>query len=295
MKPAPFELHRPASLAEAVETVGAFGEEAKVLAGGQSLVPLLALRLVTPAHLVDLDLVEDLRRVEVINGNLSIGAMVRHVALGRDEMVRTRAPLVVRAVPLVGHAAIRNRGTFGGSLAHADPAAEHPAVCVALGATMELVGPKGTRRVPADEFFVSTFETVLDPDELLRRCTCPGRRAQWLRDRGDRTAPWRLRLRRRGVLGNGSASTIGSIEPASRCSGWRTGPGGRRRRRRRCSAPPRPGSTRPTWQSWPSWPSVASTRPTACTPAVDTCDMRLGCSSRDASDGDGGGDRWVSI
>lgn len=173
MKPAPFELHRPTSLAEAVETMGAFGEDAKVLAGGQSLVPLLALRLVTPAHLVDLDLVEDLRRVEVTDGDLSIGAMVRHVALGRNEMIRTRAPLVVRAVPLVGHAAIRNRGTFGGSLAHADPAAEHPAVCMALGATMELVGPKGTRRVPADEFFVSTFETVLDPDELLRAVHLP--------------------------------------------------------------------------------------------------------------------------
>jgi carbon-monoxide dehydrogenase medium subunit len=167
VKPAPFELHRPVSSLEAVEILGAFGDDAKVLAGGQSLVPLLALRLVTPAHLVDLDLVEGLRRVEVADGTVTIGAMVSHQAVGRDAAVERWAPLLARAVPLVGHAAIRNRGTIGGSLAHADPAAEYPAVCLALGARMELLGPNGTRQVPADEFFVSTFTTSLEADELL--------------------------------------------------------------------------------------------------------------------------------
>jgi carbon-monoxide dehydrogenase medium subunit len=173
MKAAPFDLHRPASVAEAVELLAGFGDDGKVLAGGQSLVPLLALRLVTPPNLVDLDRVDELRVVDVDEHEVHVGAMVRHAAALRHGALGAAAPLVTRALPFVGHEAIRNRGTIGGSLAHADPAAELPAVCLALRATMQLAGPDGTRDVPADDFFVSTYTTALRADELLTRVRLP--------------------------------------------------------------------------------------------------------------------------
>ena len=167
MKPAAFDLHRPTSVADAVALLAAHGDEAKVLAGGQSLVPLLSLRLATPAHLVDVGGVLGLGEVTRTATGLRVGAMVSHRRAGRDPGVAAGAPLLARAVPLVGHAAIRSRGTVGGAIAHADPAAEYPAVCVALGAELEVVGPAGTRLVPARAFFVSTYTTALAADELL--------------------------------------------------------------------------------------------------------------------------------
>jgi carbon-monoxide dehydrogenase medium subunit len=149
------------------------GDEAKLLAGGQSLMPVLAMRLAMPTQLVDLDRVDELRGIDRVNEHVRIGAMTRHADLPRNDAVAERVPLLARAVPLVGHIAIRNRGTIGGALAHADPAAEYPAVCVALGATMEIVGPNGTRDVAADDFFDSTFTTALEPDELLRAIRLP--------------------------------------------------------------------------------------------------------------------------
>jgi len=174
MKPAPFSYHRPETLAEAVGTLAAFGDEAKVLAGGQSLVPVLALRLGRFGHLVDLGQVAALRYVRD-DGGVAVGAMTTHAAAGRDPLVAGSVPLLARAIPFIGHFQVRNRGTVGGSCAHADPAAEIPAVAVTLDAEMEAVGAEGTRRIPAAEFFASTYTTTLAPDEVLTALRFPVR------------------------------------------------------------------------------------------------------------------------
>jgi carbon-monoxide dehydrogenase medium subunit len=167
VKPAPFDYHAPATVAETVGLLAGLGDEAKLLAGGQSLVPMLALRLARPEHIVDLNRVSELFRVEHADGVLTVGAMVRHATAARHPEIVAAAPLLARAAPYIGHFQIRNRGTVGGSLVHADPAAEHPAVAVALDAEMEAIGPSGARRIPAAEFFESTFMTTLAPDEVL--------------------------------------------------------------------------------------------------------------------------------
>jgi carbon-monoxide dehydrogenase medium subunit len=167
MKPAPFAYHAPASLSEAIELLVEFEDEAKVLAGGQSLIPVLAMRLSQYEHLIDLRSIPGLVGVEPTSQGVRIGAMTTHARAGRNPDVTARIPLLARAVPYIAHAAIRNRGTVGGSLAHADPSAEHPAVALALDAEMEAVGPNGTRRISASEFFLSLWTTSLEPDELL--------------------------------------------------------------------------------------------------------------------------------
>jgi carbon-monoxide dehydrogenase medium subunit len=175
MKPAPFSYHRPETLAEAVGTLAAFGDEAKVLAGGQSLVPVMALRLGRFGHIVDLGQVGALRYVRDDGGSIAVGAMTTHAAAGRDPLVAGSVPLLARAIPFIGHFQIRNRGTVGGSCAHADPAAEIPAVVVTLDAEMEAVGGahERTRRIPAAEFFASTYTTTLEPDEVLTALRFP--------------------------------------------------------------------------------------------------------------------------
>jgi aerobic carbon-monoxide dehydrogenase medium subunit len=167
MKPAPFEYHAPGTVAEAVALLDRLGDDAKVLAGGQSLVPIMALRLARFDHLVDLNGVDELRYVRADGDVLSVGAMTVQATLEHDPVVAGAAPLIARAVRHVGHFQIRNRGTIGGSCAHADPAAELPAVAVTLDAEFELVGPAGARRVAAADFFESTFMTVLAPDEVI--------------------------------------------------------------------------------------------------------------------------------
>jgi aerobic carbon-monoxide dehydrogenase medium subunit len=167
MKPAPFDYHAPTSVSEAVELLSQFGDDAKVLAGGQSLVPMLALRLARFDHLVDLGRITELRQIERSNGTLRVGAMVPQAAIERNPDVAAVSPLLARATPLIGHFQIRNRGTVGGSLAHADPAAEYPAVALALDVDLEVAGASGSRRVAAQDFFLSTWTTVLAPDELL--------------------------------------------------------------------------------------------------------------------------------
>lgn len=176
MKPAPFEYVRPASLDEAIDLLDAGEGGAKVLAGGQSLIPAMNFRLAQPALLVDLADLEELvgiRRRD--DGGLWIGAMTRQRTVERSDLVREVAPLVAAAMPWVAHPQIRNRGTFGGSLAHADPAAELPAVIAALDATMVVRGPDGVRRVPAREFFLGLFTTALEPGELLVAVELPAR------------------------------------------------------------------------------------------------------------------------
>ncbi|MDA3040307.1 MAG: FAD binding domain-containing protein [Actinomycetota bacterium] len=164
MKPAPFRYERPTTLEEAVSLL-AGDEEAKLIAGGQSLLPLLSLRLARPSVLVDLDGIDELTAINLdpAGSVVRFGAMVRH----HISASQTHHPLVADAAGWIGHTAIRSRGTIGGSLAHADPAAELPAVALALDATMHVLGPRGARSVPASNFFVGTFQTALAADELL--------------------------------------------------------------------------------------------------------------------------------
>jgi aerobic carbon-monoxide dehydrogenase medium subunit len=194
MKPAPFSYHRPDTLAEAVGTLAAFGDEAKVLAGGQSLVPVMALRLGRFGHIVDLGRVSALTYVRDGGGSVTVGAMTTHAAAGRDPLAGS-VPLLARAIPFIGHFQIRNRGTVGGSCAHADPAAEIPAVAVTLDAEMEAAGPERTRRIPAAEFFASTYTTTLEPDEVLtalRFPVWPGRTGSAIREFARRSGDFAL-------------------------------------------------------------------------------------------------------
>jgi len=173
MKPAPFAYHAPRTIEEAVDLLDRLGDDAKVIAGGQSLVPLMALRLARFGHLVDLNPVAELRYVRAGDDVLTIGAMTVQATLERDPAVSAAAPLVARAARHVGHFQIRNRGTIGGSCAHADPAAELPAVAVTLDAEFEVISPRGTRRVPAADFFESTFTTALEADEVIAAVRFP--------------------------------------------------------------------------------------------------------------------------
>jgi carbon-monoxide dehydrogenase medium subunit len=147
--------------------------EARLLAGGQSLIAALNMRLDRPALLVDINDIPGLDRIAVNNGQLEIGALVRHAQAERSREIARHAPLIALAVPHIGHPAIRNRGTIGGSIAFADPAAELPACLVALGAEMEIVGPQGQRTVKADDFFTALFETTLGPCDVLTMMRIP--------------------------------------------------------------------------------------------------------------------------
>ena len=173
MKPAPFDYHAPASVDEAVGLLASLGDSAKVLAGGQSLVPMLALRLAIFEHLVDLRRVDELKTIERRNGTLWIGAGTTQATIERSEEVASAVPLLARATPFIGHFQIRNRGTLGGSIAHADPAAEYPAVALALDAEMEVLSPRGARTIPAADFFTGLWSTGLEPDELLTGVSFP--------------------------------------------------------------------------------------------------------------------------
>jgi len=173
MKPAPFAYHRPATLDEALALLAEHGGEAKPLAGGQSLIPAMNFRLARPAVLVDLNRVAELGYVRAGRDGLQIGAMTRQRAVERSEAVRSAAPLLAEAMPFIAHPQIRNRGTVGGSLAHADPAAELPAVMLALEARFRARGPQGERWIPAGEFFTGILETALGPDELLLEVVVP--------------------------------------------------------------------------------------------------------------------------
>jgi carbon-monoxide dehydrogenase medium subunit len=172
VKPAPFEYHRPSSADEAIALLAEHGDEAKVLAGGQSLVPLLGLRLSRPSHLVDVNRIDGLSAVANGDG-LRLGATVRHHTLESDDAVRGASPLLAAAAAFIGHRAIRNRGTVGGSIAHADPAAELPAVLLALDASVEAQGRRGTRTVAADDLFTGFLSTSLEADELLTAVQVP--------------------------------------------------------------------------------------------------------------------------
>ncbi len=172
VRPAPFEYHRPTSADEAIALLAQHGDEAKVLAGGQSLVPLLALRLSRPSVLIDVNRISELGGIANGDG-LRLGAMVRHHTLESADTIRGANPLLAVAAGFIGHRAIRNRGTIGGSVAHADPAAELPAVLLALDASVEARGERGTRVIPAEELFTGFLSTSLGADELLTAVHVP--------------------------------------------------------------------------------------------------------------------------
>jgi aerobic carbon-monoxide dehydrogenase medium subunit len=168
MKLPPFAYAAPETLEEAVALKAAHGDDALLLAGGQSLVPLLALRLANPSLVVDLNHVTELEYIREERGWLLLGAMTRHRAVERSTALRERLPILADALPLIGHRAIRNRGTVGGSIAHADPAAEWPALALALDGAMVVTGHRGVRNIDAGDFFQGLFSTALEPDEILQ-------------------------------------------------------------------------------------------------------------------------------
>jgi carbon-monoxide dehydrogenase medium subunit len=167
MKASAFSYARATSVGNAIELLIAHGDGAKVLSGGQSLMPAMNLRLVAPELIVDIGDLAELRGIAVSGGMVKIGALTRHADLLKSSEIAAHAPLLTDAIAHVAHPAIRNRGTIGGSLAHADPASELPACMVALNATIIVRGPDGERRIPATEFFTGIYETVLSAQELL--------------------------------------------------------------------------------------------------------------------------------
>jgi carbon-monoxide dehydrogenase medium subunit len=167
VKPSAFGYDAPRTVDDAVARLGELGDGAKVLAGGQSLIPMLSLRLAYFDHLVDVGRIPELRDVRSDTDAVVVGATALDATIEHDADLATRVPLLARVTPLIGHFQIRNRGTVGGSIAHADPAAEYPAVALALDAEIEAVSPRGRRQIPAGEFFEGFWTTALDDDELL--------------------------------------------------------------------------------------------------------------------------------
>jgi len=170
MRPAEFEYHRPGSLDEALSLLG---EESRPLAGGHSLLPLMKLRLSTPEALVDLAGVPGLDEIAEDGDGLRIGALATHASVAESELVRSRCPVLAETAGLIGDAQVRNRGTLGGSVAHADPAADYPTILKALGATISVAGKDGEREIAADDFFVDVFATALQPGELVVTAKVP--------------------------------------------------------------------------------------------------------------------------
>jgi carbon-monoxide dehydrogenase medium subunit len=167
VKPAPFDYHAPRSLEDALRILGDAGQDGRVLAGGQSLMPMLNLRILSPAVLVDINRIETLDRLHVGADSLTLGALVRHGDLLRNAGVRDGWPLLAEATAQVAHPAIRNRGTVCGSVAHNDPAAEHPAVLVTLEGSVVIAGGAGRRELPAEELFTGMLSTALEPGEMV--------------------------------------------------------------------------------------------------------------------------------
>ena len=173
MKPPPFEYCAPRTVEETVALLARYGSDAKVIAGGQSLMPLLNMRLARPAVLVDMNRIAELESVRRVDGRVTFGALTRQRRLEDDPDIAALLPLLAEMAPYIGHPATRNRGTIGGSIAHADPAAELPCCMLVLGATFTLTGPKGDRRVAAEHFHLGPLTTGLSPDEVLTAIEVP--------------------------------------------------------------------------------------------------------------------------
>jgi carbon-monoxide dehydrogenase medium subunit len=215
MKPAPFDYHAPASTGEALALLAQHGFDAKVLAGGQSLIPTMNFRLAQPAVLVDLNCIPDLAYIRPeADGGLAIGAMTRHSAVEFDPLVAARAPLLRQIAPHISHQQIRNRGTFGGSMAHADPAAHWPTAAVALAAQMRIAGQGGERWVAADDFFAGLYTTSLQPDELLTEIRLPPLPA-------GSGFSYRQVARQHGAFPLAGAAAVATLDDRGRCQAVR--------------------------------------------------------------------------
>jgi len=173
MIPAAFDYHRPGTLDEAVKLLSRHGDEAKVLSGGMSLLPMLKLRLGSFAHLVDIGGIPGLEYIKEDGGFLRIGGATRQATLERSELIRTKYPILAEAVPLIADPLVRNRATIGGNIANGDPANDHPAIAIVLGASLVLRGPKGERTVPANQFYKALYTTALAQDEILTEVRIP--------------------------------------------------------------------------------------------------------------------------
>jgi aerobic carbon-monoxide dehydrogenase medium subunit len=173
MKPAPFEYERAADVASALSALAKFGKQAKVLAGGQSLIPMLNLRIASTERLIDVSRLDELRYIRIASNELQIGALTTHNAVLKSSEVAAHCPIMVEAYRLVSHHSVRNRGTIGGSLCHNDPASEMPLVVNLLGATLIARSTSGERTIAADRFFTGNFETALDASELLVEIRVP--------------------------------------------------------------------------------------------------------------------------
>jgi carbon-monoxide dehydrogenase medium subunit len=173
MYPAQFEYHSPATVKDALALLGQHKDDAKLLAGGHSLLPAMKLRLARPTHVVDLKKVPGLVGIKEEGGMLVIGAMTTHYAIESSAAVKSKCPVLAQTAAMIGDPMVRNLGTIGGSLAHADPAADYPAAIIALGAEMVAEGPKGKRTIKADDFFKGLLTTALGPDEIMTEVRVP--------------------------------------------------------------------------------------------------------------------------
>lgn len=173
MIPPSFAYHAPRSVPDALALLSQFGDDAKLLAGGHSLLPMMKLRFAQPAHLIDLNRIESLRGIREEGDTIVIGAMTVENDLIDSPLLQARAPLLPEAAALIADPQVRNRGTIGGDIAHGDPGNDHPALCIALNAAFTLQGPRGTRQVPADGFFLGTYMTDMAADEILTEIRVP--------------------------------------------------------------------------------------------------------------------------
>jgi carbon-monoxide dehydrogenase medium subunit len=173
MIPASFDYSSPKTLSEAISLLAKHGPDAKILAGGQSLIPLMKMRLAGPKHLIDLNGIGDLSYIKEADGHLTIGAMTREADLDASDLIRRKYPILADTAAVIGDPLVRNRATVGGNLAHADPANDHPATMLALGVEVVATGPKGKRTIPLTEFFTGLFTTSLNADEILTEIRIP--------------------------------------------------------------------------------------------------------------------------
>jgi carbon-monoxide dehydrogenase medium subunit len=173
MIPAEFEYRRPATLAEAIQLLSALGEDAKLLSGGQSLVPLMKLRLAKPKHIIDLGGIAGLDYIREEKDRISIGALTTHSQVETSELLRRKCSLLPKAATTIGDVQVRNHGTIGGSLAHADPTGDMPPAILAVNGEMKVVGPKGERWVKAEDFFITMLTTAIEADEILTEIRVP--------------------------------------------------------------------------------------------------------------------------
>jgi carbon-monoxide dehydrogenase medium subunit len=216
MKPAPFDYFSPATVDEALALLVEHGGDAQPLAGGQSLIPAMNFRLARPAVLVDLNRISELAYVRGESGALAVGAMTRQRAVERSDVVARAAPLLAEAMPSIAHPQIRNRGTMGGSIAHADPSAELPAVMLALDAQFRAKSAVGERSIPAGEFFKGMLETALEPGELLVEIALPPLPAR------SGTAFLEM-ARRHGDYALVGVAGLVTLDPGGRCKAARLG------------------------------------------------------------------------